>query len=101
MSYDEEYNLWRSNPSKYWEKKAHNIIWNKKWTKVLDESSSPFWSWFPEAELNTCYNCLDFHINNGKGNKLALVYDSPITGQKKSYTYSDLLNCRWFKIFQC
>ena len=92
MSYDEEYNLWKSNPSEYWEKKAHNIIWNKKWTKVLDESSSPFWSWFPEAELNTCYNCLDFHINNGKGNKLALVYDSPITGQKKSYTYSDLLN---------
>lgn len=92
MSYEEEYDLWQDNPEQYWEKKAQNITWYKKWTNVIDESKKPLWSWFPNAELNTCYNCLDFHINNGKGNKTALIYDSPVTEQKKIYTYSDLLN---------
>ena len=82
MTYDEEYKIWQKDPEKYWEIKAQNIIWNKKWDAVLEKSRTPFWKWFPGAELNTCYNCLDFHINNGKGNKTALIYDSPATGQK-------------------
>ena len=91
MTYDEEYKIWQSDPEKYWEIKAQNIIWDKKWDAVLEKSRTPFWKWFPGAELNTCYNCLDFHINNGKGNKTALIYDSPATGQKKYFTYNDLL----------
>ncbi len=91
MSYELEYNEWRKNQLEYWEKKSNNIIWNKKWKSVIRQDSEKSWMWFPDGELNTCYNCLDFHINNGKGNKAALIYDSPVTNQKKIYTYNDLL----------
>jgi len=92
MSYEDEYKEWENSPEKYWEKKASNILWNKKWSSIIKKENENDWTWFPDGELNTCYNCLDFHINNGKGNKIALIYDSPVTNQKKFYTYNDLLN---------
>ena len=92
MSYDEEYNKWKNNPNSFWENKANNIHWIKKWDKVLESTETHSWNWFPGGQLNTCYNCLDIHIENGNGNKKALIYDSPVTGLKKSYTYNELLH---------
>ena len=92
MSYKENYENWKKNPTAFWKKKADNISWNKKPKIILDNSNPPFWSWFPEGELNTCYNCLDIHIANGKGDVNALIYDSPVTNTKITYTYKALLN---------
>tara|TARA_B110000008_G_scaffold6710_1_gene6607 strand:- start:1588 stop:3459 length:1872 start_codon:yes stop_codon:yes gene_type:complete len=92
MSYKENYENWKKNPTAFWKKKADNISWNKKPKIILDNSNPPFWSWFPEGELNTCYNCLDIHIANGKGDVNALIYDSPVTNTKITYTYKELLN---------
>ena len=92
MSYKENYENWKKNPTAFWKKKADNIYWNKKPKIILDNSNPPFWSWFPEGELNTCYNCLDIHIANGKGDVNALIYDSPVTNTKITYTYKALLN---------
>ena len=92
MSYDENYKKWKNDPTSFWEKKAQNIHWTKKWNKVLDNTDPLSWNWFPGGELNTCYNCLDIHVANGNGDKNALIYDSPITDTKKTYTYNELLD---------
>ena len=92
MSYKENYENWKQNPTTFWKEKANDIYWYKKPKKILDTSNPPFWSWFPEGELNTCYNCLDVHVENGKGDINALIYDSPVTKTKITYTYKELLN---------
>ncbi|HIG09094.1 MAG TPA: hypothetical protein EYQ51_04980, partial [Alphaproteobacteria bacterium] len=58
MSYDKDYKNWKNDPNLFWENKANNIYWTKKWDRVLDSNNPPFWNWFPGGELNTCYNCL-------------------------------------------
>ena len=91
MSYKKSYQNWQNNPISYWEEKAKHISWYKKPKKILDSSDAPFWTWFPDGELNTSYNCLDIHIKNGNGDRKALIYDSPVTQTKKTYTYKELL----------
>ena len=63
---------------------------SKKPTKILNNSKPPFYKWFEDGTTNTCYNALDLHIDNGKGDKTALIYDSPITGNKAKFTYNQL-----------
>ena len=53
--------------------------WYKTWDKVLDDSNKPFYRWFTGAEVNTCYNALDRHVENGRADQAALIYDSPVT----------------------
>jgi propionyl-CoA synthetase len=77
-------------PENFWREIANDIFWFKKPTKILNKSKSPFYKWFEDGVTNTCYNALDLHINNGLGDKIALIYDSPITGAKSKYTYSQL-----------
>ena len=77
-------------PENFWREIANDIFWFKKPTKILNKSKSPFYKWFEDGVTNTCYNALDLHINNGLGDKVALIYDSPITGAKSKYTYSQL-----------
>ena len=91
MSYKKNYENWQNNPTSFWEEKAKDISWYKKPKKILDSSDTPFWTWFPDGELNTSYNCLDIHIENGNGDRNALIYDSPVTQTKKTYTYKELL----------
>jgi propionyl-CoA synthetase len=70
---------------------AEDIDWIKKWDKVLDDSNKPFYRWFTGGIVNTCYNALDRHIDAGHGDRLALIYDSPVTGNTvRKYTYSEL-----------
>ena len=77
-------------PENFWREIANDIFWFKKPTKILNKSKSPFYKWFEDGITNTCYNALDLHIDNGLGDKIALIYDSPITGAKSKYTYSQL-----------
>ncbi len=78
------------DPEGFWAKAAEDVQWDKKWDTVLDDSNKPFYRWFAGGKLNTCYNALDHHIEAGRGDQPALIYDSPVTGAIQQYTYSEL-----------
>jgi propionyl-CoA synthetase len=78
------------DPAAFWAKAAEDCHWYKKWDKVLDDSKKPFYRWFSGGEVNTSYNALDLHIENGRGDQNALIYDSPVTQTIKKYTYNQL-----------
>jgi propionyl-CoA synthetase len=84
-AYDESIN----SPDTFWDRAAREIIWTKKYTKVLDDSNKPFYRWFVGGELNTCYNALDYHIEQGRGDQIAVIYDSPVTGTVEKISYRD------------
>ena len=88
--YDEAYQKSLKDPDAFWGEAAESCFWYKKWDKVLDDSNKPFYRWFVGGETNTCYNALDFHIENGRGDQIALIYDSPVTDTIKKYTYTEL-----------
>ena len=88
--YEEAYSRSIEDPSGFWSEAAAGIDWHRKWDQVLDSSNPPFYRWFKGAELNTCYNALDRHADGGRGDQKALIYDSPVTGQIKSFTYTEL-----------
>ncbi|MDT7672646.1 MAG: propionyl-CoA synthetase, partial [Pseudonocardiales bacterium] len=69
---------------------ATAIDWYRAPTQVLDSSNPPFYRWFPDGELNTCHNALDRHVDDGRGEQTALIYDSPVTGTQRSYSYAEL-----------
>ena len=78
------------DPNGFWGEAAEAITWYKKWDKVLDDSKVPFYRWFTGGELNTCYNALDRHVESGRGNQTAVIWDSPVTNQIQKYTYKEM-----------
>jgi propionyl-CoA synthetase len=88
--YDEIFAKSINDPDAFWGEAAEDLHWYKKWDKVLDDSNKPFYRWFTGGECNTCYNALDYHVDNGRGDQLALIYDSPVTDTIKKFTYSEL-----------
>jgi len=74
----------------FWLEQTWAIDWVRRPTRALDDSRAPFYRWFPDGELNTCHNALDRHVDAGRGAQAALIYDSPVTGQKVTYTYAEL-----------
>ena len=88
--YEDVYRRSLADPEGFWAEAARAIDWIEPWQKVLDRSNSPFDRWFTGAKLNTSYNCLDRHVEAGHGERLALIYDSPVTGTKRHYTYRAL-----------
>ena len=90
QKFSEIYKVSIDEPEKFWQGTAEDIFWFKKPNKILNKSNPPFYKWFEDGVTNTCYNALDFHIDNGLGEKIALIYDSPITGAKSKFTYSNL-----------
>ena len=78
------------NPEEFWKKVSDDIFWFKKPTKILNQSNSPFYKWYEDGVTNTCYNALDVHIDKGRGDRTALIYGSPITGNKSKFTYQEL-----------
>ena len=78
------------DPDSFWAEAAEEIHWYKKWDKVLDGSKKPFYRWFVGGEVNTCYNAIDRHIDRGRGDQMALIYDSPVTGTFRSFTFREL-----------
>ena len=79
-----------SDPESFWAEAAEAIHWTKRWERVLDDSNPPSYRWFTGGELNTCYNALDLHVENGRGDQAALIYDSPVTDTGRRYTYAEL-----------
>jgi propionyl-CoA synthetase len=78
------------DPESFWGDAATQIVWDEPWDRVLDDTRPPFFRWFTGGKLNTCYNAVDRHIDAGRGDALALIYDSPVTGQKAHYTFRQL-----------
>ena len=78
------------DPAGFWGEAAVGVHWYKKWEKVLDDSQQPFYRWFAGGEVNTCYNALDLHVEQGRGNQPALIYDSPVTNSITTFAYRAL-----------
>jgi propionyl-CoA synthetase len=77
-------------PEEFWAEAAEAIDWDRRWDRVLDANRLPFVRWFPGARLNTCWNAVDRHVAAGNGDRAALIWDSPATGQVRQFTYSEL-----------
>lgn len=82
---------WRSNPVDFWLDAAKSIDWTTPPRRGFAPNEGVYGRWFPDARGNTCFNCIDRHINAGHGDRIALIYDSPVTNFKSSYSYDDLL----------
>ena len=89
-SYDDTYRRWQADPRAFWAAAAEPLYWHQRWETVRDDSRPPFNRWFTGGEFNTCYNCLDRHIDRGRGRQLALVYDSPVTDTIRQFTFTEL-----------
>jgi len=90
--YLQEHKKSLAEPSEYWLEKARDVHWYKAPLQGVDTSQSPFNSWFADGEINACYNALDIHVENGRGEQLALIHDSPITDTHTTFTYAALLD---------
>ncbi len=86
----EEHRRSLADPEGFWSEAAAAIDWERRWDRVLDQSRKPFDRWFRGGQLNTCWNALDRHVERGRAAQLALIYDSPVTGQVKRFTYRQL-----------
>ena len=89
-TYAEEHARSLADPDGFWAAAAAAIDWDVTPTTVLDASDAPFYRWFSDGRLNTCWNALDRHVEAGHGDRLALVYDSPVTDTTRTYTYAEL-----------
>ena len=89
-AYEEAWRRSVEDPAGFWGEAAKAIRWDREPTVVLDDSSAPFFKWFPDGELNTCFNALDRHVEEGRGEQAALIYDSPVTGTVAALTFSEL-----------
>ena len=75
-------NEWKENPIEFWKKNAENVSWIKFPEKILKKNGDYFYEWFSDGVLNTCYNAIDKNILEGRGDQVAIYYDSPITNSK-------------------
>jgi len=90
--YDHTYRQWQQDPEGFWRAASTAIDWDRPPDAILDRSATPSPAWFPGGELNTCFNALDRHVRDGRGEQAALIYDSPVTGVVRRYSYSELLD---------
>lgn len=91
-SYHETYAKWKADPEGFWGQVAESIDWYSKSGRVFDADLGAYGRWFPGYSCNTCYNCVDRHVEQGRQGQAAIIYDSPITGKKRIITYSQLLD---------
>lgn len=90
-SYQDIYDSWTADPDGFWATAAEQVHWFKAPEAVFDASQGIYGRWFPGGETNTCYNCIDRHIEAGRGADTAVIYDSPMTGQTARYSYDQVL----------
>jgi propionyl-CoA synthetase len=96
---DEYHALSLEKPESFWMHQAQNLHWHKPPTKAIEHKTKtlengvqhPHWTWFPDGEISTCYNCVDRHVLAGNGDRTAIIWNSPVTGQAEKYTYAQLL----------
>jgi propionyl-CoA synthetase len=90
--YAEAFRQSLDDPEGFWGSAVQDIDWYRQPTVVLDKSHPPFYRWFADGVLNTCFNAVDRHVRDGRGDQAALIYDSPVTGTCRTYTYRELLD---------
>jgi propionyl-CoA synthetase len=87
--YEAAYRRSLTDPEGFWGEAAKALHWTRKWSRVLDDSKKPLYRWFTGGELNTCYNAVDRHVDAGRGDQLAIIYDSPVTNTVQTLTYRE------------
>ncbi|GLO70865.1 propionyl-CoA synthetase [Phaeobacter inhibens] len=92
MSYSAAYESWKANPEQFWMEAANAISWDSAPTKALTDKGDGLYEWFADARVNTCYNAVDRHVEAGRGEQTAIIYDSPITHTKREISYVELRN---------
>ena len=90
MSFKDIYAGCQADPEAFWMKAAEAIDWVKPPSKALWDDDAPMYEWFKDAQVNTCYNAVDRHVEAGNGDRVAIIYDSPVTGHKSKTTYANL-----------
>jgi propionyl-CoA synthetase len=90
MTYKDEYQASIENPQAFWAEKAAELDWYKPSTNVLSTDEHGIYRWFADGELNTCHLALDYHVDNGRADQTALIYDSPVTDQHKNFSFREL-----------
>jgi len=90
QAYRDAYRRSLEDPEGFWSEQAQALHWEWRWQRVLDASRAPFYRWFSGGRLNTCYNALDRHVEQGRGEQAALIYDSPVTGTVARLSYREL-----------
>ncbi|MFK5996698.1 MAG: propionyl-CoA synthetase [Rhodobacterales bacterium] len=90
MSYKEVYEGWKSDPEAFWMEAAKAVSWSKPPSKALFDENAPLYEWFKDGEINTCYNAVDRHVEAGRGDQIAIIYDSPITGKSAKISFAEL-----------
>jgi len=96
--YDDAYRRSLEEPEAFWAEAAGAIDWDEPWQRVLDDSRAPFYRWFTGGRMNTCYNALDRHVERGRANQPALIYDSPVVHsglRVSSAATGSSFTCRW------
>ena len=91
MGYKDVYEGWQADPEAFWMEAAKAIDWVTPPTKALNDANAPLYEWFTDARVNTCWNAVDRHVEAGRGDQVAIIYDSPITGKSDEITYAQLL----------
>ncbi|NKB77750.1 MAG: AMP-binding protein [Gammaproteobacteria bacterium] len=89
-SFEEVYKEACENPESYWAEIAEQVHWYEKWDKVIDDSDAPFYRWFTGAQTNVCFNAIDLHVKEGRGEQVAIIHDSAITNSVSKLTYLEL-----------
>ncbi len=92
MGYKDVYDAWKSDPEGFWMEQAKAIDWVEPPSKALWDDNAPMYEWFADAKVNACYNAVDRHVENGRGEQTAIIYDSPITQTKRQISYVELRN---------
>ncbi|APX14389.1 propionyl-CoA synthetase [Phaeobacter inhibens] len=92
MSYSEVYEGWKANPEQFWMEAAEAISWDSPPSKALTDKGDDLYEWFADTKVNTCYNAVDRHVEQGRGEQTAIIYDSPITHTKREISYVELRN---------
>ncbi|MCV6825206.1 MULTISPECIES: propionate-CoA ligase PrpE [Halocynthiibacter] len=92
MGYSQVYDAWKQDPEKFWMDAAQGIDWVTPPSKALFDERAPLYEWFKDGQVNACYNAVDRHVENGRGEQTALIYDSPITHTKREISYVELRN---------
>ena len=89
--YRQTYEQWRADPQAFWADAAREISWTKSPERIFDPEAGVYGRWFPDARVNACYNAVDRHVESGRGDQVAIFYDSPLTGNKRAISYRELL----------
>ncbi|MFT5252532.1 MAG: propionyl-CoA synthetase, partial [Flavobacteriales bacterium] len=90
MKYKELYTQSIEHPQVFWADQANQIAWYSKPKNILSKDENDYPLWYKDGELNICYLALDQHIQDGHGDQIAFVYDSPVTQTVKKYSYAEV-----------